>query len=93
MTVGDLNQEEDWGIENDFDCAVPEKDRHKAELHVAKSLMEEGDWVVARVNGGTIEGIVHKKNPKRFVVRLQIAGKFKHVTRRYRDLQEVVELY
>ena len=54
MTVGDLNQEEDWGIENDFDCAVPEKDRHKAELHVAKSLMEEGDWVEVSPETATV---------------------------------------
>ena len=53
----------------------------------------EGDWVVARVNGGTIEGTLHKINPKRFIVRLQVAGKFKYVTKRHRDLLEVVEFF
>lgn len=57
----------------------------------AITFPEVGDWVVTRVNGGTIEGTVHKLNPKRFIIRLQIAGKYKYVTRRYTDLIEIIE--
>ena len=49
-----------------------------------------GDWVVARTNRGNIDAIVTKINNKTLVVRMQIAGKFKYIKRRYSDILEVV---
>jgi hypothetical protein len=57
-----------------------------------EKTMDLGDWVVARVNNDkTIEGTVVKMSAKTFWLRLQIAGQFRFIKRRYSDHIETVE--